>query len=1051
MRNVFLIFMIFVFAAAGNVFSREKFSEQLTRSIHQQNGDGQYYEALVVLKGDRPIISEIFPGMGESTPGGLLTSTRDNLTAVNSFLRSRLGAGVLQYEILDGEKMLVVQASAAALVELSELWEVEYLDVVDRSDEKITRLENPAVIPAHFESYSLHSGTHDGIGKSAGSFALVYREVVRIKDVPWMRLFFNGGDLGKHSYLVLTSLKDGAWQRLEAQSLQQWQFTSAYFNGDAVELKLFVNQFDKAVFISMDEVMVGEIIPPAPIESQCGPTDDRIPSNNPAAGRLMNIGCTGWIITNGLLVSAGHCLDGSGANVMEFNVPLSLPNGTVQHPGPDDQYAVDVSSKNYTNGGIGNDWGTFEVFDNPNTGLPPIVAQGAAFTVVQNLTPDSIRITGYGVDNGTANQTQQTDVGPNAGSSGTTMRYRTDTEGGNSGSPVIDWSNGTAVGVHTHGGCTVSGGNNSGTSAFHPDFWAAVNVPGKFIPDSAGNFAAYSDYTTPSSMRLTWNDPDHLLNGDTLFAADFNIQIYRDSVLIDSVDGGSGQYVDSGLNDGQRYHYSILPKLKNSGFTGPAIETSWIAGGSPIPTPPGNVGVSKLGNQVMIFWRNARQNIDGTPLDDLAGVNLYMDGAMVTAFSRSNGDSGKLDSAMYIPGSPGAHFWSLTSVDDETPQNESAHSATVVTPLDAPVKDIFAVFGEPSSLIWRNVNSDINDRSLNPPSAPFALNLNGKPNGADTLELLPIDLSGMQASGVYFTYQYQPQGQGNAPETDDSLKFEFRNDLSEWVTVQAYPGTAVLPFRQVTLALDTLPAHGGTFFHTQFQVRISSIGSPSTFTPNDDWFVDNIYLGLPGAVAVAGMDTLNFDTTLVTQTSVFDLPVYDIGTDTLRVSGIISTNPVFAVDTSQFAVAPGSNRMVQVSFSPQLGGIYTGQLKIVSNDTGADTLLVYLTGVGEGITSTEHFASLPGSFALARNYPNPFNPGTNIHFEVPQNSRVKLEIFNILGQRVLTLVNKQVPAGRYDVVWNGRNAQGKAMGSGIYIYRMTAKDFRQTRRMLLMK
>jgi hypothetical protein len=105
----------------------------------------------------------------------------------------------------------------------------------------------------------------------------------------------------------------------------------------------------------------------------------------------------------------------------------------------------------------------------------PKQAQNAYWPLVQDLGPDSIRITGYGVDDGTANQTQQTHIGPNAGSSGTTMRYVTDTEGGNSGSPVIDGLTNSAVGVHTHGGCSVSGGNNNGTSTFHAAFWAAVD------------------------------------------------------------------------------------------------------------------------------------------------------------------------------------------------------------------------------------------------------------------------------------------------------------------------------------------------------------------------------------------------------------------------------------------------------------------------------------------------------------------------------------------------------------------------------------------------
>ncbi len=161
---------------------------------------------------------------------------------------------------------------------------------------------------------------------------------------------------------------------------------------------------------------------------------------------------------------------------MEFNVPLSLPGGTIQHPGPEDQYSVLMLPLNIgTGGGVGNDWGVFEVFPNSITGLMPKEAQGAFWPLMQDLGPDSIRITGYGVDGGAANQTQQTHIGPNAGSSGTTMRYVTDTQGGNSGSPVINGLTGVAVGVHTHGGCNSSGGNNNGTSTFHPDFWTAVD------------------------------------------------------------------------------------------------------------------------------------------------------------------------------------------------------------------------------------------------------------------------------------------------------------------------------------------------------------------------------------------------------------------------------------------------------------------------------------------------------------------------------------------------------------------------------------------------
>ncbi|MCH6575008.1 MAG: hypothetical protein IH795_07365, partial [Bacteroidetes bacterium] len=81
-----------------------------------------------------------------------------------------------------------------------------------------------------------------------------------------------------------------------------------------------------------------------------------------------------------------------------------MPNGTLQHPGPEDQYSVNIYTRVFVVSGVGNDWGTFEVFPNSVTGLMPKEAQGAFWPLVQDLGTDSIRITGYGVDTGVDNQ-----------------------------------------------------------------------------------------------------------------------------------------------------------------------------------------------------------------------------------------------------------------------------------------------------------------------------------------------------------------------------------------------------------------------------------------------------------------------------------------------------------------------------------------------------------------------------------------------------------------------------------------------------------------------
>ncbi len=94
---------------------------------------------------------------------------------------------------------------------------------------------------------------------------------------------------------------------------------------------------------------------------------------------------------------------------------------------------------------------------------------------------------------------------------------------------------------------------------------------------------------------------------------------------------------------------------------------------------------------------------------------------------------------------------------------------------------------------------------------------------------------------------------------------------------------------------------------------------------------------------------------------------------------------------------------------------------------------------------------LPETYALAQNYPNPFNNETHIAFELPQDSRVRLEIYNTLGQKVATIVNELKSKGRYRVTWNGKDENGRPVSSGSYFYRIKMDNFVQTRRMLLIK
>jgi len=94
---------------------------------------------------------------------------------------------------------------------------------------------------------------------------------------------------------------------------------------------------------------------------------------------------------------------------------------------------------------------------------------------------------------------------------------------------------------------------------------------------------------------------------------------------------------------------------------------------------------------------------------------------------------------------------------------------------------------------------------------------------------------------------------------------------------------------------------------------------------------------------------------------------------------------------------------------------------------------------------------IPLDYVIEQNFPNPFNPETSITFGLPKESKVRIDIYNVLGQLTATLINETQSAGYHTIKWNGRDQFDNPMKSGIYLYRISTDGYTQTRRMILMK
>ncbi len=323
--------------------------------------------------------------------------------------------------------------------------------------------------------------------------AVVWSTVVSVPTAAWVRLRYSGILLsgqrepgGDGSFLRITSLLDNQFQTQHLVHVGQWRDTSAYFNGDSVLVELLAHPGTGPNRLVIDEVTAGPSVPPGR-DTICGPTDDRVLSSDPRCARVDPVGCSAWLIDdcNHCFLTAGHC-SGTAMQIVEFNVPLSTASGALMHPGPQDQYAIDLSSVQSNGGGApGNDWAYFGVYPNSTTGLTPFQANnGQAFTLLAStptVTNQTVRVTGYGTVaapvSPTWEQVQKTHAGPYTQLVGSRIDYRTDTTGGNSGSPAFLDGTNVAIGIHTHGGCTGSAGENSGTAGNHAALQAALAAP----------------------------------------------------------------------------------------------------------------------------------------------------------------------------------------------------------------------------------------------------------------------------------------------------------------------------------------------------------------------------------------------------------------------------------------------------------------------------------------------------------------------------------------------------------------------------------------------
>ncbi|MCC7430171.1 right-handed parallel beta-helix repeat-containing protein [bacterium] len=254
---------------------------------------------------------------------------------------------------------------------------------------------------------------------------------------------------------------------------------------------------------------------------------------------------------------------------------------------------------------------------------------------------------------------------------------------------------------------------------------------------------------------------------------------------------------------------------------------------------------------------------------------------------------------------------------------------------------------------------------------------------------------------------------------------------------QNYDDYAVVSQNQYSYAATVLYDVNGTNTESKPGNFVVAIPNASTGTPEIQANDVNFGTIAPSVPAFANV--------VIKSVGLLPLQVTAMNFSGSTAFNLSPTNP----PTFPFTIPAGDSALVELSCFSAAQGNFSGALEIVSNASTNPNYTVNLLAVI--VNAAENQNLVPTVFSIEQNFPNPFNPVTNIKFGIPEKTFTRLAVYNILGQLVKIIVNKELTPSYYTFRWNGTDESGKQVSSGIYFYQLKAENFSETKKMLLVK
>ncbi|HEV8539017.1 MAG TPA: FlgD immunoglobulin-like domain containing protein [Bacteroidota bacterium] len=357
-------------------------------------------------------------------------------------------------------------------------------------------------------------------------------------------------------------------------------------------------------------------------------------------------------------------------------------------------------------------------------------------------------------------------------------------------------------------------------------------------PRPPSSVIAYSDYQTSTSIAVTWHDPTQHRNGTPL--SGFAIHLYRDYTFLSSVDSGVEMFVDSNLVQHQHYTYQLLTAIAADSSVFDSAGA--YAGGHAQSMPPASFSAADNVAGVTLRWTNPSRQVDNTPLNDLAAILIYRDGAPVDSLAQTAADTGQQRS--YVDAGQGYHFYRLRTKDNETPTHYSGFTDSLLGfgGLDTVYVDGFEN-GRGKGLAtgtWDTVGAKVYSGKYSLTDSPVGDYVQ---NSATSFMLPPVILGNDMVLEYHDIAIVRPlshaivQFSNNQRRTFRALKDYNWSSYAQWSDESADSGDWVTErFNLSAYAGDT--------------VTIRFLLTTSGFAPADGWYIDSVSIRQATGTAV---------------------------------------------------------------------------------------------------------------------------------------------------------------------------------------------------------